>query len=65
MKRKKNNAVLYVYTNSSRLLNVLGTLFLKICYGKFCFINYLVNKGISENKKTSVTRTINIHLITL
>ena len=34
------------------LLNVLGTLFLNICYGKFCFVNYLVSKKThSENKK--------------
>ena len=37
-----------------RLLNVLGTWFLKICYGKFCFVNYLVNNrtlGKYKNKE--------------
>ena len=47
------------------LLNVLGTLFLNICYGKFCFVNYLVNKKTLTpkiKKRSSVTRTIKYSL---
>ena len=32
-----------LYYLNLRLLNVLGIWFLKICYGKFCFVSYLVN----------------------
>ena len=53
MKRKKN-AKSIICTNCIRHLNVLGTWFLKICYGKFCFVNYLVNNrtlGKYKNKE--------------
>ena len=56
MKRKKMQRVLYVQIVlfNLRHLNVLGTWFLKICYGKFCFVNYLVNNrtlGKYKNKE--------------
>ena len=57
MKRKKKCKEYYMYKLyylNLRLLNVLGTWFLKICYGKFCFVNYLVNNrtlGKYKNKE--------------
>ena len=44
---KKMQGVLYVQTELFKLLDSLrfqGLCFLKICHGKFCFANYVVNK---------------------
>ena len=49
---------------TSRLLNVLWTLFRKICYGKFCLVNYLIIKSTltlkikNPQKTNSVAKTI-------
>ena len=57
MKRKKKYKEYYMYKLyylNLRLLNVLGIWFLKICYGKFSFVNYLVNNrtpGKYKNKE--------------
>ena len=45
------------------LFKLQDCLLLKICYGKFCFVNYWYKIGLSENKRTtSVTRTIKYSL---
>ena len=35
---------MYKLCSNLKILNVLGTLFLKICHEKFSFVNYFVNK---------------------
>ena len=46
MKKKCKEYLLYVPIVPFKMKDYLMFygLFLKICYGKFCFVNYLVNK---------------------